>query len=229
MPILYHHPLSASCRYVRLVLAEYGETAEYVEHHPYERDDEFLLLNPAGLLPVFVDEDDGVVCGAATIAEYLVETRGHRLGEDALIPGPPRDRAEVRRLISWFLEKFDQEVTAYLINEKVFKRTAPRGNGGPPDASAIRAARTNIRYHLGYIGYLLGRRNCLAGRTISCADLAAAAHISCVDYLGEVPWEEDAMAKQWYARLKSRPSFRALLSDRMPGISPAPVYDDLDF
>ncbi|HET7718274.1 MAG TPA: glutathione S-transferase family protein [Bauldia sp.] len=229
MPILHHHPLSAGSRYVRLVLAEYGETVELVERHPFDRDDEFLALNPAGTLPMLVDETDGVVIGPQVISEYLFETRGHRLGEATLMPDTPRGRAEVRRLVSWFLDKFDQEVTAYLINEKVFKRNAPRGNGGPPDAAAIRAARTNIRYHLRYIGYLAARRNCLAGRELSFADLAAAAHLSCTDYLGEVPWEEDTMAKQWYARVKSRPSFRQLLADQIRGNPPATHYADLDF
>ena len=142
MPILHHYPLSAGSRYVRLVLAEYGEAVELVERHPYERDEAFLALNPAGTLPVLVDETDGAIVGASVIAEYLFETRGHRLGEATLMPAPPRERAEVRRLVSWFLDKFDQEVTAYLIDEKVFKRNAPRGNGGPPDAAAIRAARS---------------------------------------------------------------------------------------
>jgi glutathione S-transferase len=229
MPILHHHPLSAGSRYVRLVLAEYGETVELVEHHPLERDEEFLTLNPAGTLPILVDETDGAIAGPAVISEYLYETRGHRLGEATLMPPTPRERAEVRRLVSWFLDKFDQEVTAYLINEKVFKRNAPRGNGGPPDAAAIRAARANIRYHLRYVGYLAARRNCLAGREMSFADLAAAAHLSCTDYLGEVPWEEDTMAKQWYARVKSRPSFRQLLTDQIRGNPPANHYADLDF
>ena len=214
---------------MRLVLAEYGEAVELVERHPYERDDEFLALNPAGTLPILVDETDGAIIGPAVISEYLFETRGHRLGEATLMPGTPKERAEVRRLVSWFLEKFDQEVTAYLINEKVFKRTAPRGNGGAPDAAAIRAARANIRYHLRYIGYLAARRNCLAGRLLSFADLAAAAHLSSTDYLGEVPWEEDTMAKQWYARVKSRPSFRQLLADQIRGNPPATHYADLDF
>lgn len=229
MPILHHHPLSAGSRYVRLVLAEYGEVVELVERHPLERDDEFLALNPAGTLPILVDDTDGAIAGPAVISEYLFETRGHRLGEATLMPPTPRERAEVRRLVSWFLEKFDQEVTAYLINEKVFKRNAPRGNGGPPDAAAIRAARANIRYHLRYVGYLAARRNCLAGREMSFADLAAAAHLSCTDYLGEVPWEEDTMAKQWYARVKSRPSFRQLLADQIRGNPPANHYADLDF
>lgn len=229
MPILYHHPLSAGSRYVRLVLAEYGETVEFVERHPLERDEEFLIVNPAGSLPVLVDDEDGPICGAGVIAEYLAETRGHRLGEATLLPGTPRERAEVRRLVSWFVDKFDSEVTEYLVTEKVLKRTAPRGNGGSPDAAAIRAARNNIRYHLRYVGYLVARRNCLAGRSISLADLAGAAHLSSIDYLGEVPWEEDAMAKQWYARLKSRPSFRQLLADTIRGNPPSAHYADLDF
>ncbi len=229
MPILYHHPLSAGSRYVRLVLAEYGETVEFVERHPLERDEEFLILNPSGTLPVLVDEEDGPVCGAAVIAEYLTETRGHRLGEATLMPKTPRERAEVRRLVSWFVDKFDSEVTEYLVTEKALKRTAPRGNGGSPDAAAIRAARNNIRYHLRYVGYLVARRNCLAGRSISLADLAGAAHLSSIDYLGEVPWEEDAMAKQWYARVKSRPSFRPILADTIRGNPPSAHYADLDF
>jgi len=214
---------------VRLVLAEYGEHVETVERHPLDRDEEFLALNPAGTLPVLVDETDGPIAGPGVIAEYLYETRGHRLGEATLMPGTPRERAEVRRIVSWFLDKFDREVTAYLLNEKVFKRNAPRGNGGPPDSAAIRAGRANIRYHLRYVGYLAARRNCLAGRELSFADLAAAAHLSCIDYLGEVPWEEDAMAKQWYARVKSRPSFRQLLADQVRGSPPATHYADLDF
>lgn len=95
--------------------------------------------------------------------------------------------------------------------------------------NAIRAARTNVRYHLQYVGYLIGQRRWLAGNDLTYADLAAAAHLSCVDYLGDVPWDEDEMAKDWYARVKSRPSFRALLADRAPGMPPAAHYADLDF
>ena len=130
----------------------------------------------------------------------------------------------MRRLIDWFLGKIDAEVTGYLLTEKVYKRRmAVAEGGGPPDAAAIRAARANIQYHLRYIGYLAARRNWLAGRELTFADLAAAAELSTVDYLGEVPWEEDAMAKAWYARMKSRPSFRALLADRCAACRPQPT------
>lgn len=230
MSVLYHHPLSAGSRYVRLVLAEYGENVELVSVVPWERDENLLSLNPAGAVPVLVDDTDGAISGASVIAEYLAETRGSRLGEDTLMPKEAPERAEIRRLVSWFLDKMDEEVVYYLLREKVFKRLAPAKNGGAsPDAAAIRAARGNIRYHLRYIGYLLARRNSLAGRDMSLADLAAAAEISCVDYLGEVPWEEDAASKQWYARVKSRPSFRAILADVVRGTPPVAHYADLDF
>lgn len=230
MPVLHHHPLSAASRFIRLVLAEFGEEVTLVDEQPWERSEAFLALNPAGTLPVLIDETDGAVVGATPIAEYLQETRGARLGEDVLMPATPGARAEVRRLVDWFLQKLDGEVTGYLVTEKVFKRLAPSPNGASsPDAAAIRAARSNIRYHLRYIGFLAARRSCLAGKEISFADLAAAAEISCIDYLGEVPWEEDAMAKAWYARMKSRPSFRAILADMVRGNPPATHYADLDF
>ncbi|MCP4384833.1 MAG: glutathione S-transferase family protein [Hyphomicrobiales bacterium] len=230
MSVLYHHPLSAGSRFVRLVMAEYGETAELIEIVPWERDDELLTLNPAGSVPILVDETDGPIVGAGVIGEYLAETRGSRVGEDTLMPTGAAERAEVRRLVSWFLGKLDDEVVGYLLTEKVFKRHAPSANGGgSPDAAAIRAARGNIRYHLRYIGYLVARRDCLAGRVVSFADLAAAAELSCADYLGEVPWEEDPTAKEWYARIKSRPSFRPILADAVRGSPPVTHYADLDF
>ena len=132
--------------------------------------------------------------------------------------------------MSWFLDKFHEEVTGYLVTEKIYKRfmTAEMG-GGAPDMAGIRAARTNIRYHLRYIGYLIASRNWLAGDELTFADLAAAAHLSAADYLGDVPWDEDETAKQWYARVKSRPAFRTLLADRVPGMMPGEHYADLDF
>ncbi len=136
----------------------------------------------------------------------------------------------MRRLLDWFLVKFHGEVSDYLATEKIYKRFTPGElGGGPPDMGAIRAAQTNVRYHLKYIGFLISQRNWLAGDQMTYADLAAAAHLSVVDYLGDVPWNEDETAKLWYARIKSRPSFRALLADRVPGMAPADHYDNLDF
>jgi glutathione S-transferase len=230
MPVLHHHPFSAASRYARLVLAEYDETVEFVEEKPWVRNAALLALNPAGTLPIFVDDNETVVSGGTVIAEYLTETKGARMGEVRLIPEHAAERAEMRRLVEWFSGKMHNEVTNYLVQEKIFKRRMTREEGNnSPDPAAIRAARSNIRYHIQYIGYLAARRNWLGGRDLTLADFAAAAEISCIDYLGEVPWEADEAAKAWYARVKSRPSFRPLLSDSIRGVPPASHYADLDF
>lgn len=230
MATLYHHPLCPQSRFVRLVLGEFGMEPDLVEERTYERRVEFLTLNPAGTTPVFVEEQSGPVPGASVIAEYLDETRGLALGERRLLPLDPRGRVEVRRLVEWFNGKMFAEVTNHLVGEKVMKRFIPTdAGGGAPDMAAIRAARSNIRYHLAYVGWLIGGRNWLAGDRLTYADLAAAAQLSAADYLGDVPWHENETAKNWYARIKSRPSFRPLLADRVLGSDPAPHYADLDF
>ena len=229
MAILHHYPFCPQSRFVRLVLAEIGMESQTVEERPWERRPEFLATNPAGTTPVLHDGQLAVP-GAAVIAEYLDETRGLGLNGRRLLPEGPAERVEVRRLLDWFLVKFHDEVSGYLVTEKIYKRFMPtNGGGGAPDMAAIRAARTNVRYHLKYIGYLVATRNWLAGDDLTYADLAAAAHLSAADYLGDVPWDEDDSAKAWYARVKSRPAFRALLADRVPGMAPAETYADLDF
>ncbi|MGU3538704.1 glutathione S-transferase family protein [Methylobacterium sp. A54F] len=230
MATLHHFPFCANSRFVRLVLAEMGMEPVLVEERPWERRDAFLLVNPAGVTPVLIEQGGLAVPGANIIAEYLDETRGLGLGDRRLMPDGTAARVEVRRLLEWFLAKFDAEVTGYLVTEKISKRfMSSTEGGGPPDMNAIRAARINVRYHLQYIGYLMARRRWIAGDHLTYADLAAAAHLSCVDYLGDVPWDEDEIARDWYARVKSRPSFRALLADRVPGMAPAAHYADLDF
>ncbi len=213
-----------------MVLGEYGIPLRLVEEHAWERREGFLILNPAGTTPVLIEEATPAVPGAEIIAEYLDETRGPSQGDRRLLPEDIGGRIEVRRLTSWFHGKFFEEVTSLLVMEKVYKRYMTRqAGGGPPDTQVIHAARHNVRYHLAYIGWLMRSRNWLAGDRLSYADLAAAAHLSCVDYVGDVPWNEDEGAKNWYARVKSRPSFRPLLADLMPGIPPSPTYADLDF
>jgi glutathione S-transferase len=230
MANLYYYPFCPNSRFVRLVLAEMGMEPTLREERPWERRREFLALDPAGATPLLVEEGGLAIPGAAVIAEYLDETRGLGLGTRRLLPDGPAERVEVRRLLDWFLAKFHEEVTGYLVHEKIVKRfIGPGEGGGAPDMAAIRAARNNVRYHLKYIGYLIATRNWLAGDHLTYADLAAAAHLSCADYCGDVPWDENDNARGWYARVKSRPAFRALLSDRVPGMAPAAHYANLDF
>jgi glutathione S-transferase len=230
MLTLFYHPLCPLSRYVRLILGEYGIEARLIEERFWERREEFLLLNPAGQIPVLVADGQPPVPGSGIIAEFIEETHNATPGESRLLPPTPGQRVEVRRLANWFNDKFHAEVSGPLVTERVFKRHMTREQGGgPPDTEAMRAARANIRYHLAYIGWLVQTRDWLAGERLSLADLAAAAHLSSADYLGDVPWNENETAKSWYARVKSRPSFRTLLTDTLAGIPPTPNYADLDF
>ena len=230
MVTLYHHPFCPHSRFVRLALAEMGVEPTLVEERAWERRREFLMKTPEGVTPVLVDEPALALPGAEVIAEYLDETRGFALGDRRLLPQDPAGRAEARRLLSWFNVKFFNEASQWVVREKITKRfMSPEQGGGAPDMHAVRAARANLRYHLRYIGHLIARRNWLAGEKLTYADLAAAAHLSCLDYLGDVEWNENETARTWYARVKSRPSFRPLLAERLPGTAPSATYANLDF
>jgi glutathione S-transferase len=189
---------------------------------PWQERHEFAVLNPAMTVPVLTEENGTVIAGAYAITEYLEDINP----DHSLLGTDPTSRAEVRRISDWFDIKFDKEVTQLLIGEKIMKRFLKRGT---PEAAAIRCASHNIKHHLSYIEYLADRNNWLAGDYFSYADISAAAQISCVDYLGDVPWEKYERAKEWYARIKSRPSMRAVLKDSIPGLSPAKHYKNLDF
>ncbi len=222
MRTLLHNPLQPQSRTIRLMLKEKRLEVVLQVERPWERREAFLAMNPAGETPVMIEESGLVVCGACPIAEYLEEA----FGDVPLLGVVPGERAEVRRLVDWFNQKFDREVTQNLLYEKIFKRFAAESG---PDSGAIRAGKANIRTHLGYVSWLADRRNWLAGEALSLADLAAAAQLSAIDYIGDVPWDEFPTAKDWYVRIKSRPSFRPLLADHIPGAPPPSHYADLDF
>ncbi|MBS41016.1 MAG: glutathione S-transferase [Rhodospirillales bacterium] len=222
MRVLYHLWLSPPCRKVRIVLSEKGIEAEFKTENLWDRRPEFLALNPAGDVPVLVEENGQAICGSIAICEYLEEVAPL----PSLLGASPLERAEVRRLVSWFDQKFNEEVSENLVGEKIMKRFLRRG---APDGAAIRAGKKNLGYHLEYIAWLCERRNWLAGNDMSLADIAAAAHLSCLDYLDDVPWGENERAKEWYVRMKSRPSMRPILADHLPGEPPPKHYADLDF
>jgi glutathione S-transferase len=230
MLALLHQPFCPHSRFVRLALAEYRLDAELVEERAWERRREFLQLTPEGVTPVLLEDDNPPIPGADGAAEYLDEAYGEAMGERRLMPLDAASRIETRRLTHWFNHKFFFEVSEPLVLEKIFKRyRAPSQGAAAPNMESVRAARANLRYHLHYIGRLAATRNWLAGERLTYADLAAAAHLSCVDYLGDAAWGDNDHARNWYARIKSRPSFRPLLNERIAGLTPSPSYADLDF
>jgi glutathione S-transferase len=222
---LHHFPLDPASRQVRLALGEKRLPFVEVQVRYWERPKEFTDLNPSGVTPVLVEPDEAgplILCETRAILDYLEEAHP----EPALLGREAAERAEARRLLRWFDRKFEFEASGYILHEKMEKRLLRMG---APDMASLRQGREGLKAHLSYIESLLAAREWLAGRRLSLADFAAAAHLSVIDYLGDVPWAEFPGAKTWYMKLKSRPCFRPLLADRWPGLAPAPHYDDLDF
>ena len=219
---LYQFPLCPFSRKVRLMLAEKGVAYELVRESPWQKRDEFIVVNPAGQTPVMVERDKGVVLiDSGAICEYFEET----VDKSPLMLGTAAGRAEIRRLCALFDESFFADVTHPLMHEKMKKRMVLRE---PPDSKALRAAMRLAHEHLDYIDWLTDNRRWLAGAQLSLADFAAAAQISVADYLGGIDWKSHEQAKRWYVGMKSRPSFRPLLSERMEGIPPPADYEKLD-
>ena len=224
MRVLHHYQLSASSRFIRLLLAERGLVSLPKIETPWHRNEDFLSLNPAGDVPVLVGEDGMSLSGAMVIAEYIEETEDSSLHN--FLWGEASARAEIRRLVHWFEYKFNREVGAPLLSERVIKRFSGQGT---TSSVVIRAAISNLQIHLDYLDWLAEQGNWLTGKQISLADLAAAAHFSVLDFLGDVDWSRHAEAKSWYAKMKSRPSFRDLLADQVVGVNPPEHYSNLDF
>jgi glutathione S-transferase len=222
MRVLHHLWLSPPCRKIRIALTEKNLPFDLQVEKVWERRHEFLALNPAGEVPVLVEEDGTPISDSVAIVEYLEDTYPER----PLLGITPAARAEVRRLSQWFDLKFGREVSDNLVGEKVLKKFLGLGE---PMSTAIRAGHANMKTHLEYISWLADRRRFLAGDFFSLADIAAAAHLSAVDYIGDVPWDDYPRAKEWYVRIKSRPSFRPVLADHIPGLRPPAHYADLDF
>lgn len=226
MRTLLHMPFDPASRTIRLILAEKGLPAKLVVAPPWAENSELAALNPAGTVPVLLDEPPSggeiAVSPANVIAEYLEEA----YPASALYPATSAGRAEARRLLMWFEVKFERDVNAAIARRKIDDKLQGRRRFDPDQ---YRAGLEALAWHLDYLSWLLENRAWLAGEKMTVADLAGAAHLSVCDYLGAISWADFPLAREWYARVKCRPSFRPLLADRVEGLPPPAHYDDLDF
>ena len=222
MNTLYHLPFSANSRLVRVALSEKKIDVKLIVEPIWERRDSFLSLNPEGQVPVLLTNQNIPLSGAPVIIEWLEDISSER----SLIGKDINFRAEARRIMFWFNNKFSSEVESSIVYEKIMKVFMGKGN---PDANILRVGRKNLITHMQYIDWLSKNRDWLAGTSFSIADISASANLSILDYLGEIKWKDFSYAKEWYARVKSRPSFKSVLLDKIPGLLPPKNYSDLDF
>ena len=220
--LIYHYPLCPFCRLVRLAFYEKGVPHALLTEIPWERRAAFLEKNPLGTVPLIVEPDDYMLSESTAICAYLNEITPL----PDLIGETPRGRAEVRRLWEWVNTVFYTEVVKPILEERVYKGLRHKGG---PDSNILYAARQNYKTLMPYLDWIASRRSYLGGRYLSYADLAVAAQLSVLDYLGELNWEKLTDIKLWYAKLKSRASFKSLLKDKIGGIMPSENYTNLDF
>jgi len=210
---LVHLPLSPRSRFARLLIAEKRLTCD-----PVTPEDLFSHL------PVFFDMDGTRFEGLWAIVDHLEST----YDDYPLTPDDAAGRAESLRLLDWAMGPFHEAVTRKIVYEKGSQRFTGAPVLRAPDMGVVRQGREALRLALDEIAAASEQNGYLASRECTLGDLAVAAHLSALDYFGEVPWHEFPLAAEWYVRMKSRPSFRTLLADRMPGQPPVAHYAELD-
>lgn len=225
MRTLFSYVLCPFSRKVRLVLEEL-KYEYHIQNEPiWKRREDFLDLNHTGEVPVFIDfidEKPVVITQSQAICEYLHDSDA----TSELLPQTPLERARVRQKCLYFDLNFYKDVVHKIVFEKALKRQMGLGS---LDSKNLREGQTAMKAYLEHLSWNLENNDWLCGSHLTLADLVAAAHLSCLDYFGAVSWSNYPDVKDWYARLKSRPSFRPLLKDAVPGFSAAPHYTDLDF
>lgn len=226
MRTLLHMPLDPASRMIRVILAEKGLPAQLSACHPWDDDGAIAQANPAGTIPVLIDEPPTggalSVAPAMTIIEYLEDAYSN----EPLLPSTSAARAETRRLCMWFVDKLERDVIDLIVRERIDKRLMRRGQA---DYDLLKQGAAALSWHLDYLGWLLEQRPWLTGEKMTAADLAGAAYLSSLDYVDAVPWGKFPSVQEWYARIKSRPSMRPILRDRIDGLPPPAHFDNPDF
>lgn len=222
MQILYHYPLCPLSRQARILLKELNIVFSLLKEDYWLRSEQLLKFNPSAELPIFIEPFNIVIAGIYPLIEYINDKQP----QNNLIDEAPEKAAEVRRLLHWFNTKFYLEVSKVFIDEKLVRLLK---NLGAPRMDFLRVAKSNLQHHMAYMSNLLQERTWLAYDKMSFVDFAASSHLSVLDYFGEIIWEQYPSVKEWYALMKSRPSFRPFLQDQIAGFAPPKYYSDLDF
>ena len=221
MKKLYHFSLSPFCRKIRLILGEKKIDVELIEEKFWEKRVQFIKINHAGEVPVYI-ENNLTLSDSNAIFEYLEE----KYSDPPLLPHNFELKAECRRLSNWFDFKFHKEVTEMILYERVYKKIMKRGY---PSSEMIKSGLKNLKFHLNYLNWLLEKRKWIACDFLTISDFTAASHLSSLDYINDVNWQDFLYVKEWYSKIKSRPTFRPILSDLLAGFNPPEHYNDLDF
>ena len=222
MYTLYHHPSCPFCRCARIVLAEKEIDFNMEVLEPWKDQEDILHLNPAGNLPILMTPSEDVICGYRPICNYINE-----ITMNPLLPNEAMVRAEIRWVCDFFNENFYHAVTKPLLTARIYTRLC----GITADANCLRTGHRNREIYLNMFEQMLHKDDYVGCHEFSFGDVAAGAHVSLLDYCGEMVWDTEKYPRiyEWYSAVKSRPSFQKLLTDRIGTIIPSRTYANLDF
>jgi glutathione S-transferase len=224
MLIVHSRTLEPLSRAVRLALGEKGAVFHNREAVAFGPDPALAAITSDGLTPVLVDDSWGhgaTIGEAMAIFEYLEDI----LPTPPLLPGGPIERASVRAMAIRATRALGPIVDVVVMEkaQKILTRQ------GAPETAALRHACNSANELLDQIGQVADREGWLCGKKLSLADMVVAAHFSVLDFLDAVRWDVAPSGKNWYARIKQRPTFKTILADTLAGVSPPFHYSDLDF
>lgn len=222
MITLYHHPICPLSRQVRIYLKELDCEFSTIKEDYWLKRKEFLDINQQGVVPTIIFNDENIVSGIYSITEYFVDS----LENFFFMPKNNLARAEIRAHMQWFNDTLYRQVSKILIDEKIIRLMMRLGS---PRSDFLKVAKKNLNKHFQYLSGLLEDKNYIVSDKISCADIAASSHISVIDYFGEINWNQWPDIKRWYSLIKSRPGFKSILQDEIPGFSSPEHYSVLDF
>ena len=240
MLILYDGTTSVCAIKARLVLAEKGlawESRTLDLRKGDQFDPEYVKLNPGAVVPTLVDPSNGhdeIIVESSIIMQYLEDIAPR----PTLLPDRPADRARMRL----WLKRIDDPIhpsTGILTHATAFRRSflakTPEEQKAHFDKmpNPARRARQEAVYRDGLdapivadavrcfdrlfadMDMALAQNDWLAGPAYSLADAAATPYANRIRDIRLLPVWTDRYSRiaDWLARIETRPSFKAALSD----------------
>lgn len=199
---LHGYPVSNYVNVVRAALIE-KELHYSLTIRGGSQDEEFLLLNPMGKIPV-LETEDGPLAETVAILEYLDD----RYPWPALRPPTAFAAARARQIIN--IVQVYVEVPTRSLFPGVFM-------GGENSHAAIAGARTILDRAVSALRRILRPAPFLVGDTLSSADLFAFYNLDISERLGRFVWGrsiiEETGLQDWDPLMRGRPSTTAVLAD----------------
>jgi glutathione S-transferase len=240
---LYHSINSVCAQKIRIALKE--KSLEAKDHNMTLRGDQYdpayLRLNPNGVVPTLIHNDQAII-ESSLILYYLDEV----FPEPPLMPKSPLSRYRVRmynKFIDEYLHnscmiltfatafrpaflKMPREAWQAEINKTPLKRRAEYKRSVIEhglDSEFVGDALANHRKLLSWMEKSLEENNYLAGDSFSNADCAVIPYILRLELLKlSGMWDQYPKITAWWSRMRTRPSVKSTIYDRMSEIEWAP-------